>query len=83
MNISPHIFDVVEFARKATINNVNGDISTCLPSWLKTFSDIFDKNEGITLSADAAATLYHTLLIAKLRTEKLIKERDELKNKDV
>ena len=66
----------VEIARDPT-SQVVGDVSPCLPSWLKTFSDAFDKQEGITLSPNAAATLYHTLLVAKARTERLVRERDE------
>lgn len=77
--INAFVRQAVDVARNST--TIKGDASYCLPHWIKTFSDAFDNVEGVVLSANAAAALYHTLLCAKLRTERLVKERDESGNR--
>lgn len=54
-----------------------GDESKCLPDWIETFCQKWEEGEGITLSHRAAGNLLHTLVAAKMRTERLVKERDE------
>lgn len=73
--ISAGVRQVVETALDPTAIVV-GDVSPCLPSWLKTFDDAYRNGEPVNLSPNAAACLYHVLLVAKARTERLVKERD-------
>lgn len=53
-----------------------GDESHCLPSWIKTFADKWQANEGVTLSRGATGALLHTLVAARQRARRLVIERD-------
>jgi hypothetical protein len=59
-----------------------GDVSPCLPSWIKTMCDAFQKGEGYTLSHAAVSALAHTLIGARVRAERLVQERDEAREKN-
>ena len=59
-----------------------GDVSPCLPSWIKTMCDAFQKGEGYTLSHNAVSALCHTLIGARVRAERLVQERDEAREKN-
>lgn len=59
-----------------------GDVSPCLPSWIKTICDAFQKGEGYTLSHAAVSALAHTLIGARVRAERLVQERDEAREKN-
>lgn len=59
-----------------------GDVSPCLPSWIKTMCDAFQKGEGYTLSHAAVSALGHTLIGARVRAERLVQERDEAREKN-
>ena len=56
----------------------HGDASKCLPGWIKSFCKAHESGEGITLSPAATTALCHTLIAARARAERLVKERDEL-----
>lgn len=56
-----------------------GDVSPCLPSWVKTMCDAFQRGEGYALSPGAVSALAHTLIGARVRAERLVRERDEAK----
>lgn len=53
-----------------------GDVSPCLPSWIKTFCDQFQQGKGCELSHNAVSALCHTLIGARVRAERLVEERD-------
>jgi len=53
-----------------------GDVSPCLPSWINTMCDAFQRGEGYTLSHDAVGALAHTLIASRVRAERLVIERD-------
>jgi hypothetical protein len=53
------------------------DVSECLPGWIWTMCDAFQKGEGYTLSHSAVSALAHTLICARVRAERLVRERDE------
>ncbi len=55
------------------------DVSRCLPGWIRTFCKLVERKEGYSMSADAVRALAHTLLAAKYRVNRLIKERDTYK----
>lgn len=52
------------------------DESRCLPGWIESFCKWHEAGEGCTLSPSAVSALLHTLVAAKVRTERLVKERD-------
>jgi hypothetical protein len=52
------------------------DVSKCLPGWIRTMCDAFQKGEGYTLSHSAVSALAHTLICARVRAERLVRERD-------
>ena len=54
-----------------------GDVSPCLPSWIKTLCDQFQQGKGCELSHNAVSALCHTLIGARVRAERLVRERDE------
>lgn len=54
-----------------------GDVSICLPGWIKTFCQKFDEGKGYELSHNAVSALAHTLIAARVRCHRLIEERDE------
>jgi hypothetical protein len=54
-----------------------GDVSPCLPSWIETMCNAFQKGEGYALSPSAVSALAHALIGARVRTERLVRERDE------
>lgn len=58
----------------------SGDESKCLPGWINTMATAYSKNEGYTLSPSAVGALLHTLLAARQRTRRLVKERNEHRN---
>ena len=53
------------------------DVSTCLPGWIDTFCKKFEEGKGYTLSPAAVNALCHTLIAARIRAERLVRERDE------
>ena len=53
-----------------------GDVSPCLPSWINTICDAFQKGEGYTLSHSAVRALGHTLIGPRVRADRLVEERD-------
>lgn len=57
----------------------SSDVSKCLPGWIKTFCEKFEQKQGYELSHDAVSALCHTLIAARIRAERLVRERDELK----
>jgi hypothetical protein len=54
-----------------------GDVSPCLPSWIQTMCNAFERGEGYTLSPTAVSALAHTLIGSRVRCERLARERDE------
>lgn len=54
------------------------DVSKCLPGWIKTLCDAHASGNGITLSAGAVSSLCHTLIGARIRQHRLIRERDAI-----
>lgn len=57
--------------------NLGGtDVSKCLPGWIKTFVQKFESREEYTLSHNAIGNLCHTLIAARIRAERLVRERD-------
>ena len=53
-----------------------GDVSPCLPSWINTMCDAFERGEGYTLSHGAVGALGHVLIASRVRAERLVDERD-------
>ena len=53
-----------------------GDVSPCLPSWIHTMCNAFERGEGYTLSPDAVGALAHVLIGSRVRAERLVAERD-------
>lgn len=53
-----------------------GDESKCLPGWIASFCDWFEEGQGRTLSHCAVSALCHTLIAARERTRRLVRERD-------
>jgi hypothetical protein len=58
------------------------DVSKCLPGWIKTMCDAFAQGKGYTLSHSAVSALAHTLICARVRAERLVRERDEAREKN-
>jgi hypothetical protein len=58
------------------------DVSKCLPGWIRTMCNAFEKGEGYTLSHSAVSALAHTLICARVRAERLVRERDEAREKN-
>lgn len=52
------------------------DVSKCLPGWIRTFCGKFEANEDYTLSHGQVGNLCHTLIAARIRAERLVRERD-------
>lgn len=55
----------------------SGDESKCLPGWLNSFCEWFEKGEPRTFSHGEIRALCHTLIAARQRARRLAKERDE------
>ena len=55
-----------------------GDSSRCLPDWIQTLCKKVAAGNGYTISHKAATALCHTLVAARVRTERLVEERDRL-----
>jgi hypothetical protein len=53
------------------------DVSECLPGWINTICNAYERGEGYTLSHSAVSALAHTLICARVRAERLVRERDE------
>ena len=53
-----------------------GDVSPCLPSWIETMCNAFQRGEGYELSHDAVGALAHALIGSRVRAERLVEERD-------
>jgi hypothetical protein len=66
--------------REAEPNIGSGDVSKCLPGWIKTFCEKFEAGDGYTMSHAAVNALAHTLIAARARCERLARERDEARN---
>ncbi len=58
------------------------DVSKCLPGWIRTMCDAFEKADGYMLSHSAVSALAHTLICARVRAERLVRERDEAREKN-
>jgi hypothetical protein len=58
-----------------------GDVSPCLPGWIKTFCEKYERGEGYVLSHSAVGAVCHTLIAARVRAARLIRERDEAREK--
>jgi len=56
-----------------------GDVSLCMLSWVKKFTDDWDAKRGCSLTVEAVGAILHTLLCAKIRNDRLATERDELR----
>lgn len=56
-----------------------GDASKCLPSWIEYFCWWFEEGNGKLLDHATVTALAHTLIAARVRAERLVKERDEIK----
>ncbi|MGC1273918.1 MAG: hypothetical protein WBC44_09440 [Planctomycetaceae bacterium] len=54
-----------------------GDESRCLPGWIESFCRKWEAKEGMTLSHAAVGNLLHTMIAARRRTQRLVKERNE------
>lgn len=54
-----------------------GDTSKCLPGWIDTFVRQFETGHGYDMTHNAVGNLCHTLIAAMVRTERLVRERDE------
>jgi hypothetical protein len=56
-----------------------GDESKCLPGWIRSFCEWLEAGKGVTLSHNAVSALAHTLIAARERAARLVRERDELR----
>ena len=56
------------------------DVSECLPGWIASFDRWYEDGKEHTISHPAVTNLLHTLIAAHVRTERLIRERDEARN---
>ena len=77
-------YEYVHECERKTIEHQPGlgmdDVSKCLPGWVRSLCDAFEKGIGISLSHDAVSNLAHTLIAARRRQHRLIDERDELED---
>ena len=69
----------VQMLLDAEPNLGSGDESKCLPGWINSFCEWFEKGEPVTLSHSAISALGHTLIAARERARRLVKERDEIR----
>ena len=53
------------------------DVSECLPGWINSFCEWHEAGKGTTLSKHAVTALLHTLIAARERSRRLVRERDE------
>jgi len=53
------------------------DVSECLPGWINTMCNAYERGEGYTLSHSAVSAMAHTLICTRVRAERLVRERDE------
>ena len=53
-----------------------GKMDDGLPIWIRTFCNAYDRQEPYSLSKADVESLLHTLIAAKARAERLVKERD-------
>lgn len=65
----------------AELNIGSGDESECLPGWINSFCEWHSESNGATLSKGAVRALTHTLIAARERARRLVRERDEARNK--
>lgn len=70
----PYRFKVEDIENEEGIGKV--DRSKCLDEWINSVSRVA---EPMNLSKDARYCLLHTLVAQRVRIERLIRERDELK----
>lgn len=53
------------------------DASLCLPGWIDSFCEWHLRGEGYTLSKHQVTAILHTLVAARERAARLVRERDE------
>lgn len=74
------LYDFMHYVEQRTLEHQpslgDDDISKCLPGWVKTFCDKFESGEGFVMSPSAVSNLCHTLIAARARCHRLIRERD-------
>jgi hypothetical protein len=56
------------------------DESKCLPGWITSFCRKFEEGQGWALSHNAIIALCHTLIAARERSKRLVRERDEARS---
>lgn len=54
-----------------------GDESKCLPGWINSFADWFEKGEEVKLRPSMVSALLHTLVAARQRARRLVAERNK------
>lgn len=73
-------YDFIHAAEQATVEhdpNIGlGDVSKCLPGWIKTLCQANAAGRDHSLSAGSLGALLHTLIAARVRQHRLIGERD-------
>ena len=77
MEIKESLHPVEAKTRESQPELGKSDVSGCLPGWIKTFCEQFETEEGLELSRSAVNALGHTLIAARARQERLVRERDE------
>jgi hypothetical protein len=70
--------ELIEQVLQREPNLGEGDASKCLPGWINTFCKKFEERQGYTLSHEGVNALCHTLIAARFRAERLVRERDAL-----
>jgi hypothetical protein len=74
-------YDFAHDAERATIEHDpslgRDDVSRCLPGWIKTLCEASISGSGYALTPGALNALLHTLIAARARQHRLIRERDE------
>ena len=68
---------VIRITLEAQPNLGEGDESKCLPAWLNTFCKKWEEGGEMTLSHNAVGNLLHTLIAARERARRLVRERDD------
>lgn len=84
MSAAAHSYEFVHQAEKITLEHQSSlggdDVSKCLPGWIKTFCEKFEAGEGFEMSPSAVSAMVHTLIAARARCHRLIRERDAARN---
>ena len=77
-------YEPVSCAERATLAGEPdigmSDVSKCLPDWIRSLSVDFEAGSGCVLDHAHVNSLLHTLIAARRRQHRLIRERDFAEN---